>query len=157
MPPHLPTVRLRQTVLRTFNRRSHGITNGYRSGLEDTNAAHLKSHGVTFRYEAFSIPFRVEQDCKYTPDFELPNGIIIETKGLFTSDDRVKHMRVKAQYPLLDLRFVFSNSLAKLSKTSKTTYAAWCDKHGFQCASKLIPISWIKEKKKAHTWQNQKN
>jgi len=45
----------------------------------------------------------------------------------------------------LDIRFVFSNSRNKLNKKSKTTYADWCDKHGFKWADKQIPKSWIDE------------
>ena len=82
---------------------------------------------------------------KYHPDFVLPNGIIVETKGLFDSDDRKKHKLIKAQHPALDIRFVFSNSKTRISKTSSTTYAKWCDDHGFKFADKSIPKSWIAE------------
>ena len=81
----------------------------------------------------------------YTPDFKLPNKIIIESKGRFVSEDRKKHLLVKQQRPDLDIRFVFSNSKAKISKGSKTSYADWCIKHGFLYADKLIPEEWINE------------
>ena len=84
---------------------------------------------------------------KYTPDFILENGIIIETKGRFTAADRFKHWCVKEQHPEYDIRFVFSNPQAKLSKGAKSTYADWCDKHGFLYAKEKIPMEWIKEKK----------
>ena len=45
----------------------------------------------------------------------------------------------------MDLRFVFNNSKAKLSKKSKTTYADWCNKNGFKFADKLIPDEWFNE------------
>lgn len=82
---------------------------------------------------------------KYTPDFELPNGIVVETKGRFTAEDRAKHLLVKRQHPGRDIRFVFSNSRARLYKGSPTTYAAWCEKNGFRFADKLIPAGWLKE------------
>lgn len=53
------------------------------------------------------------------PDFVLTNNIIIETKGLFTSPDRRKHVWIKKQHPELDIRFVFTNSKAKLYKGAK--------------------------------------
>lgn len=84
---------------------------------------------------------------RYTPDFPLPNGVIVETKGRFVAADRAKHLLVKAQRPDLDIRFVFSNSKAKLYKGSPTSYAAWCEKHGFKYADKLIPEAWLKENK----------
>ena len=52
---------------------------------------------------------------------------------------------LEAQHPELDIRFVFSSSRARISKTSATTYADWCRKHGFQFADKSIPLEWIKE------------
>ena len=35
----------------------------------------------------------------------------------------------------------------KLNKNSTTTYAIWCEKHGFKWASKLVPMEWMNEKK----------
>jgi hypothetical protein len=127
-----------------------GIIEGYRSGLEEKTANDLTSKGVGYTYEEFVIEYKEpEKNRKYTPDFQLDNGIIIETKGRFISDDRAKHKLVKEQHPHLDIRFVFSNSKAKISKTSKTTYAAWCEKYGFKYADKVIPDSWLKEPKSA--------
>ena len=79
----------------------------------------------------------------------LPNGIIVETKGIFDSDDRKKHTLIQTQHPELDIRFVFTNSKAKLYKGSPTTYGAWCEKNGFKYADKLIPASWLAEPRKA--------
>lgn len=127
-------------------RLAHGIANGYRSGLEETIASDLAAAGIAYGYEdrviSYSKPARVS---KYTPDFNLPNGIIIETKGRFLTADRQKHLLVKAQHPELDIRFVFSNSRQRISKQSTTTYAHWCERHGFQYADKKIPASWLKE------------
>ena len=121
------------------------VVAGYRSGLERANAELLESHGVEFRYEADSIPYeKPERKARYIPDFRLANGVIVETKGEFTAADRTKHLLLKQQYPTLDIRFVFSNSRSRLSKTSKTTYAEWCQKHGFMYADKQIPKEWMK-------------
>jgi len=84
----------------------------------------------------------------YTPDFVLGNGIIIETKGLFTADDRRKHLAVKEQHPKLDIRFVFTSSKSKLSKGAKTTYGQWCEKNGIQYSDRIIPEDWLHEKGK---------
>ena len=127
---------------------SRGIKHGYRSGLEDRISDQLKSLKVPFKYEEFKIKYEVNEVRTYTPDFELPNGIIIESKGRFVPADRKKHLLVKKQHPELDIRFVFSNSRAKINKGSKTTYGDWCDKHGFQYADKLIPEEWISGEKK---------
>lgn len=85
---------------------------------------------------------------KYTPDFVLPNGIIIEAKGIFEREDRQKHLLIKMQYPDLDIRFVFQNPKLKLYKGSKTTYADWADKNGFKYSTRQIPEAWFREPKK---------
>jgi len=128
----------------TSERRRHAIKNGYRSGLEDDISEQLKGLDVPFKYEELKIKYQVNEVRTYTPDFELFNGIIIESKGRFVSADRKKHLKVKEQYPKLDIRFVFSNSRGKINKGSKTTYAMWCDKYGFKYADKEIPEKWLK-------------
>ena len=128
------------------SRRKHNPSN-YKSGLEDTVAAQLAAEGIIGIYETLKISFVQPVKLRtYTPDFPLPNGIIVETKGRFTVDDRQKHLWIKEQRPELDIRFLFSNSNQRLYKGSVTTYAGWCKKHGFNFADKRIPIEWLKEK-----------
>ncbi len=93
----------------------------FRSGLEERIAKQLESLGVSYGYEHFTINYiRPAKNSRYTPDFSLPNGIIIEAKGRFLTKDRQKHLQVKAQYPKIDIRFVFSNPNQRISKISKT-------------------------------------
>lgn len=117
---------------------------GYRSGLEEEVDDKLKNAGVDGQYEQHKIEYvQPATKRKYTPDFKLPNGIFIETKGRFVASDRKKHLLIKDQYPDLDIRFVFQNANNKLSKRSKTTYADWCRKYGFLFAEKEIPKEWL--------------
>jgi len=126
--------------------RNPGFVYGFRSGLEEQIAKQLEEAGVKAGYESEKIAYiKPARNAKYTPDWILPNGIIIETKGRFVVEDRQKHLIIKEQHPDLDIRFVFSNSRARISKNSKTTYADWCEKHGFLFADKLIPFQWIEE------------
>jgi hypothetical protein len=123
-----------------------GLKHGFRSGLEESLAAQLDSAGVAYEYEELKINFMSPaKKHVYTPDFKLPNGIIVETKGRFLTEDRQKHLLVKAQHPDLDIRFVFSNSRTKINKRSTTTYADWCLKNGFTFADKKAPEEWLKE------------
>jgi hypothetical protein len=69
----------------------------------------------------------------------------VETKGRFLLADRQKHILVKRHNPTLDIRFVFSNSKARISKAIRTTYADWCNKNGFKFADKEIPQEWMDE------------
>lgn len=118
---------------------------GFRSGLEMKIDESLKTQGIDGEYEQHIIPYtKPETKHKYHPDFRLPNGIFVETKGRFLADDRKKHLLIKQQHPELDIRFLFQNSKTKISKASKTTYADWCIKHGFQFADKEIPTEWFK-------------
>ena len=128
----------------TSERRRHALRNGYRSGLEDDISVDLKKRGVSFEYETLKIKWTLLENKTYTPEFILPNGIIIESKGRFVAADRKKHLKVKEQHPDLDIRFVFSNSRAKLNKGAKSTYGDWCDKYGFTYADKRIPDEWLK-------------
>ncbi len=133
-----------------FNKSSpRALYAGYMSGLEKRVQDELTEKGVDCQYEAFYLPYvKPEKSCRYTPDFVLPNGIIIETKGRFVTSDRQKHLMIQKQYPELDIRFVFSNPKTKIGKLSKTSYADWCDKFGFKYAAKSVPDEWLNEPSK---------
>lgn len=119
---------------------------GFRSGLEERVAEELKQAlGRPVEYETVIVPYeKPAKKSRYTPDFRLPNGTIIETKGRFVTADRQKHLLIKQQHPDLDIRFVFSNPNARISKQSQTTYAMWCEKNGFQYAKGSVPTEWLK-------------
>lgn len=123
-----------------------GLKYGFRSGLEEVVSEQLIANKVKFEYETKKITYtKPITTHTYTPDFTLSNGLIIETKGRFLADDRKKHLLVKQQHPTLDIRFIFTNSKARISKASKTTYAMWCIKNGFKYADKVIPKEWLLE------------
>ena len=128
--------------------RRMAIKYGYRSGLEHKLSLYLDEHKVKYDYENIKIEWEDLAYRTYTPDFILYNGIIIETKGRFLAADRRKHIAIKKQHPKLDIRFVFTNSKAKLSKGAKSSYADWCIKHGFRYYDRIIPEDWLKEKGK---------
>lgn len=88
------------------------------------------------------IPYTI--DYRYQPDFRLPNGILIETKGHLDVADRRKMIAVKRQRPDLDIRFVFQNARMRLSRKGKT-YGEWATAAGFIWADGSIPIEWWKE------------
>lgn len=135
-------------IIRKATPVARGIREGYRSGLEESVGAQLASLNVPFKYEdkeEIIVYVEPETKHKYHPDFVLPNGVIVETKGRFVTADRQKHLLIQKQHPDKDIRFVFSRSNTTISKSSKTTYADWCNKHGFKYADKLIPLEWIKE------------
>ena len=103
---------------------------------------------MPFIYEGIKIEWEDLAYRFYTPDFVLPNGIIIESKGFFTVADRRKHIEIQRQHPKLDIRFVFANENSKLRKGSKTSYAKWCEKNNFKFCHRVIPEKWLKERGK---------
>lgn len=128
----------------------------YRSKFEGEVAKVLK--GSYARYEPFMISY--VKVHTYKPDWILPNGIILEAKGRFKSEDRAKHLLIKEQHPDLDIRFIFKFN-NKLYKSSKTRYSDWCKQYGYKYAFQRLPKKsklplmrnelkkWIKEKKKS--------
>jgi len=121
--------------------RQRTSNNGFRSGFESKLAHQLERGGIRYKYETLQIEY--QKVSTYTPDFILPNGIIIEAKGLWTTEDRKKHLLVREQHPQLDIRIVFQSATNKIRKGSNTTYAGWCEKKGIKYANKLIPESWL--------------
>lgn len=134
----------------------------YRSGLETGLADWLRAREVEFEYEQSVVRYQVPpRMARYTPDFVLPNGIVIETKGQFVSADRRKHLLIREQQPELDIRFVFSNANARIGKKSETRYSDWCSGknpmhyvfHYYQAPSPAqarkglpwFPLEWLEE------------
>lgn len=117
-----------------------------KSSLEASAVIMLTMANVEFKYEKKKIKY-MPPPAKmktYTPDFSLPNGILVEMKGVFTGKDRKKHLLIKKQHPDLDIRFVFSNPHEYLTGEKLKTYAEWCDLNGFIWADKTIPSDWLK-------------
>ena len=117
-------------------------TSKFRSGLEEQVAKLLEGLGVTYEYESKRVPYTIQHH--YSPDFILPNHVLLETKGYWDAADRRKILAVKKDNPLLDLRMVFQSPFNKINKKSKTTYAMWCDKHEIPWTSyHNIPLEWL--------------
>ena len=133
----------------------------YRSGLEYDTACDLRTKkNISYEYEpsdkkiVYIVP---ESTHKYTPDFVITTAtgktIIVETKGVFDSEDRKKHLLIRQQHPELDIRFVFTRSKARIRKRSKTTYADICEGRGrapfkgitWKYSDKTIPEEWLNE------------
>lgn len=94
-------------------------------------------------YEADVIPYTMVHH--YHPDWKIKENTYIETKGLWKSADRAKHKHLREQHPDLVVYMVFQNPNNKLSRVSKTTYAAYCDKNGIPWATiDTVPEDWFK-------------
>jgi hypothetical protein len=90
-----------------------------------------KTLGPQFKYEAARLSYT--KPHVYIPDWiDETTKTIIEAKGLFSSADRTKMKLIKAAYPAYKIVIYLQTPNTRLSKTSKTTYSQWCDKHGFE-------------------------
>lgn len=117
----------------------HGKQTGkYRSQLEAMVAIRLQLY-TKFNYESIKLKYSFD----YIPDFILPNGIMLEVKGVLLAEDIRKMRAVKEQNPEADIRFVFQKASAKVP-TRKLTHAEWAEKNGFQWCEKTVPIEWMK-------------
>lgn len=138
-------MKLKMAKAKKLTSKQVGLVYGFRSGLEETIAQQLKANGIDPKFETLKLPYRVEKNHTYTPDFPVGKRIIIETKGRFQTADRMKMLEVKKQHPEYEFRFIFNNSKSKISKVSATTYGKWCEKNGFKYADKVVPQEWIEE------------
>ncbi len=133
------------------SKRAAAYKYGYKSGLELTVAEQIKTTEYSLNYETETINYIVpERKAKYTPDFVFikKNGdlMFVETKGRWTSADRLKMKHVLASNPGVDIRMVFQSPTQKISKNSKTTYESYANKLGINhVAKKLIPVEWLSE------------
>ena len=105
------------------------LKRGWRSGLEKQFMELLNKAKVPFKYEQETFKYTVpEKVHKYTPDFILPGGTVIETKGQWGLEDRKKISWFVKQHPEILFRMVFSNPHQRINKKSKTRYADICNK-----------------------------
>jgi hypothetical protein len=118
-----------------------------RSGFEKKVAKCLEKKKVQFEYEKERLPYLVPTIRKvYTPDFLLPNGIVIEAKGNFDRASRKKMALVLEQHKDRDIRMLFMRD-NPINKGSKTKYSDWCKERGIKFhISSLgeVPDEWLK-------------
>ena len=114
----------------------------FRSKLEERVADLLSNLGISYEYESTIVPYVIRHN--YSPDFLLPSGVFLECKGYWAPEDRRKIKAVKEQNPDIEILMIFQSPFNRISKSSKTTYAQWCDKHEILWSSyQEIPISWL--------------
>lgn len=82
-------------------------------------------------YESRKFPYVLA--CVYNPDFvDEANKVMYESKGFWRAADRRKILNVKRQYPDWTLIMILQDPNKRISKTSKTTYAKWCERNGLE-------------------------
>ena len=129
--------------------RKKALINGFRSNFEYEIAKFLDSRGIPYQYEKLRLHYIVPETKRaYTPDWIINENpdIVYESKGRFTSADRKKMLLVRKANPAVTIRMVFQNSDVRISKSSKTSYADWCNKNGVEWCDwrKGLPKGWLK-------------
>ena len=106
----------------------------FKSKFEKSIFDQLNKAFRTCKYECDS--YQYEQPViqrTYTPDFKTTNKkIYLETKGKLDLESRKKMVWFKECNPSIRIIFLFQNSDVKIRKGSKTSYADWADKNGFE-------------------------
>ena len=111
----------------------------YRSRFEAEVAASMRHRGISFGYETMRLDYAIH--AIYTPDFVLPNGVIVEAKGAFSQADRRKMLAVQGHHPDLDIRLLFQRADNRITG-GRLTYRQWADRHGFPWAEGVVPSAW---------------
>ena len=116
---------------RTFNASKKVRTpgDGLRSYEERVVQEALAGTGLPFQYESTKLPYVLRRN--YTPDFSVDGvAVHIEVKGWWPPEDRAKLKAVRLGNPNDVILVILVRPQTKISKTSKTTYAQWCEQWG---------------------------
>lgn len=81
----------------------------FRSKLEEKVADLLSNLGVSYEYESTKVSYVIQHN--YTPDFILPSGIWLETKGYWDSKDRKKSLLSSNRIPTLTYAWSFRHPI----------------------------------------------
>lgn len=132
----------------------------FRSKFEWLIALDLYERKRSWEYEAVVLDYEkkvykgVCADCgggnvksarKYTPDWLLPNGILVESKGNFTAPNRTLMLEVIEANPDRDIRMLFQQDNF-MTRKKVGRYSDWCNKKGIKYAIGRIPDEWFDEK-----------
>jgi len=117
---------------------------GMRSMGECRCAADMTKRKIPYKYEAITMTYQHEPQ-KYTPDFILKNGKVLEYKGKMTNETRKKLLSIKRCNPGTCLCLIFEKPNNKIRKGSKTTYGQWAERNGFPWSEHYCKKEWVKE------------
>lgn len=114
----------------------------YRSKLEKQFHDRLPHLAYEQEKLTYIIP---ESKHTYTPDFSIPGtNIYWETKGRWDLADRKKHLLIKEQHPDKRIILVLQAPHQTITRSSRTTYASWCDKNGLEWMSVADAVLFVK-------------
>jgi len=112
---HTNETKAKLSVAATLQCKRYGGTSPYdglmgsikmRSGWEVKYAQYLDLKGIKWEYEP---TFQLSDGKLYTSDFKLEDGTIVEIKGYFREDARIKWQMFKDEYPNLKKSLLMKN------------------------------------------------
>lgn len=120
-------------------------TGKYRSKLEARVAELIPDAEYESNKLKYTIP---ASKHTYLTDFKIGPDSYIEVKGYLKASERKKYLLVRDANPEITLRFFFDKADNKIYKGSPTTYAAWCEAHGFEWTDlkRGLPAEWTNYK-----------
>jgi hypothetical protein len=112
--------------------------------------AGLEERGIKCEREVTKVTFTPPSKSRtklwdFTLTLTSGKVIVIEYKGWWDRDTRLKEIMAIEQNPGIDVRYVFSNAETKIYKSSPTTYGDYCAKRGIRYSTKTIPLNWLLE------------
>ena len=132
-------------MYRRFNQQRERRKKGeFRSKLEEQISASLQQQGHEISYERDRFDYYLKRF--YTPDFIVKGkafDFYIEVKGYWDSADRNKFLAVVQRHPTLPIFIAFQRPHQTISKTSKTSYCIWAEKHGIAWCPTPIPDDFL--------------
>jgi hypothetical protein len=124
----------------------HAAMCGMRSMGEVYCAANMDQLKIPYQYEAVTLTYQ-HAPQKYTPDFILPNGFIVEFKGKMTAEVRKKLVSIKRSNPEKKIGIVFQKANNKLSsRPNATRYWEWAEANGYLWSEAYVPKAWTTKK-----------
>ena len=152
----------RRRAKRTISEiRRNALKCGYRSGLEVDWRNKLKAAdcpSCTRRIRSISSG---PKGRLILPDFKIVTKdggfFYVEGKGIFSAEDRHKHLLIKEQTGMWRSGSSSATANAKFYRNSPTSYADWCRQHGFQFADKTIPENGYQKERTTMKSQNQQD
>lgn len=139
---------------KSSKRNAEGVRDGFDSDLE--RAVSYANGSIPHNKVRVSY---VTDPRRYTPDFILriddDKAVLVEVKGLLTSDERTKYVQVKKNYQYLaqqlgvkevELVFIFQNASNKVNPKVKNSkkYGEWATVNGFRWTDEpFIPDDWF--------------
>jgi hypothetical protein len=89
-----------------------------------------------------------QQQHYYKPDWITPSGILVESKGLLTVQDKQKLKLIREQHPDKLIALLFQRNLKLTKAKNSKRYVDWAIENKFPVAvGEVVPDDWMNRNK----------